>query len=188
SRADPDIPTDGAARTWNPRRVAFSATIGSIFRLGCDRSWGKGNENPPRSSRGHRVIDCARACPRAGEGKIFRIAAAERGAEAEGRRGREGLQSRARQDPGTKIRSLGEHALGELRKLGRARSRRSLTPTHETHDRDDLVAAAGNGAERNGPLSLVRRNVVVRHRGPGRPLIRGAMNAEPSREAVQLVG
>src|SRR5215813_3865612 len=72
--------------------------------------------------------------------------------------------------------------------LGRASSRRSITPTHPTHDRDDLVAAAGNGAERNGSLSLVRRNIVVRHRGPGRTLIRGAMNAEPRREAVQLVG
>src|SRR5947207_5381289 len=49
------------------------------------------------------------------EGKIFPIAAAERGAEAEGGRGGEGVQSRARQDPGAEIRSLGEDALGWAR-------------------------------------------------------------------------
>ena len=66
-------------------------------------------------------------------------------------------------------------------------SRHTSARTHPTHDRDDLVAAAGNRAERNRPLSLVSRNIVVRNWGPRRTLIRHAVNAEPRREAVQFV-
>src|SRR5262249_57961649 len=134
--------------------------------------------------REHRERDDA--CVRPNARKVREAsggAATDRRAEAEGSRGGEGVQSRARQDTGQKeIRPVGKYALG----IG-FESTRSARRPYPTHDSSDLFAAAGNRAMRDRPSPLVRGEIVVGDRGPGRPLIRRAMNAVRGREALQVI-
>ena len=55
-------------------------------------------------------------------------------------------------------------------------------------DSHDLLAAAGDRSQRDRPPAFVGREIVVRDPGSGRPLIRRPMNAEPPREAMELIG
>src|SRR5262249_55989148 len=58
---------------------------------------------------------------------------------------------------------------------------------HEAEDRDDFLAAARLGAERDGAGALKTCEIVVWRGGLRGPLVGAAGNAEPGREAVQLV-
>src|SRR5262249_23988594 len=99
------------------------------------------NENRRHSSSEHRSaseqrdIDCAGLCPNARKGReAFRVGAADRRAEAEGSRGGEGVQSRARQDTGQeKIRLVGECALGPNFRSARGTASAADAPQRQSH-------------------------------------------------------
>src|SRR5262249_6174833 len=168
-----------------PRGVLFSATTApTIAAVRGATALGDWNENRRHSAGERRDIDRTGLRPNARKGReALPVGAADRRAEAEGGRGGEGIQSRARSDTGQKeIRPVGQCALGAG--FGSARGARRPRPTYRGND---PLGGGGEGAGGEGRARCERGQMGGGAGGRGRPLIRHARTPGRGREARKVI-